>query len=184
MAARRLAVVLVFTALVASMVPAHAAAPPAILDTGPLFYVDIGQRPNHYDCTSDYHFTSGPSSYPYTSLYGNGSCAYHRLLQPVAGGPKLTVAWNGSGTYVCDSSNPLSIVTGSCTLDLAVTVTETRPNGSSVVRNENWYFGPGNTPFQVAQLVTIYENGQLLGDGEGSLPNATSFVWREYSPNP
>jgi len=135
--------------------------------------VDGGQRPSLYDCTTDFHAITGPSSYPSYAAYGNGSCLYDQLGKVPPQIQTFQVSWNGSGTWVCPSS-PVSTYYCDNYLDLAVTITEAHPDGSSVVRNETWHFG--STP-----VVLIYDSkGRLLGDGESSLPDGSSFSWREY----
>jgi hypothetical protein len=137
--------------------------------------VDGGQRPSLYDCTTDFHATTGPSSYPVFRAYGNGSCLYDQLGKVPPQIQTFQVSWNGSGTWVCPSS-PLSPYYCDNHLDLAVTITEVHPDGSSVVRNETWHF-PSEDPL----VVLIYDaKGRLLGDGEFSLLDGSSFSWREY----
>jgi len=64
-------------------------------------------------------------------------------------------------------------------LDLAVTITEVHPDGSSLVRSETWHFEGDLSP---AVLVLIYDaKGRLLGDGEFlDVLDGASFSWHEY----
>ena len=134
--------------------------------------VDGGQRPSLYDCTTDFHAITGPSSYPNFAAYGNGSCLYDQLGKVPPRVETFQVSWNGSGTWVCPSS-PLSTYYCDNYLDLAVTITEVHPDGSSLVRDETWHFG--------RPVVLIYDaKGRLLGDGEFSEPDESSFSWHEY----
>ena len=137
--------------------------------------VDGGQRPSLYDCTTDFHAITGPSSYPQFAAYGNGSCLYDQLGKVPPRVQTFQVSWNGSGTWTCASS-PVSTYYCDNYLDLAVTITEVHPDGSSVVRSETWH-SDGDNP----SLVLIYDaKGRLLGDGEFSVPDGSSFSWREY----
>ena len=141
----------------------------------------LGQNPRVYACTTDFHFITGPSSYPRHAAYGNGTCQFIHYSGSALRTEAIQVSWNGDGTTVCPPTLLDPVIETSCYTNFAVALNETFADGSTAVRNEIWHFDGADPNTQPGSVVWIYDSGgRFLGEGEGSLPNGSSFTWREY----